>query len=488
MRQFSEHINRWKSYLLGMLGTLALATTSCVNDSQLCPEPDEVGGDKIYLRFTIFTVSEGGTNDSSSTRAADIDGEIAGSEYENVINLGKDGNGLTYFLFDASQGFVADISPESTTVLTKVTIGEDHAYEFYEVVSKLDKDYINTTNTISTFYILAAANYSDWFESNSYSLPTPTVGQTISSYITGNSCFVMTKLPYTDQLRHQGDSWSYRPGGSYFPLAGLQRFDVQSAMIEGSTQNSPYDISLAANKDLNLLRTFAKIELIDKINVKDKYDPTVDGSYFGEPGNETDEGIENAHLRIHKLEMLGKMTQGTLFPNVAQWDRNGVFETQQVIYPTIPTTAEYLNAMVYSRDENDGSWSDNYTGNSDCITDGYPDWYATQLREDKCPVFSLYVYEYSRLASQLTGVQTNELPYLRVTLRGSSDTDTQSMMLPVSMEGYDSTTGEYTSDTYINYLNRNHIYRYEVVAISQDATLVWKLCDMDDLSTDIVFN
>lgn len=490
MKRFSKYPTFRCLATLVTAWVAALTLASCVNESSPCQEPDGDAGDKVYLRFTLFTMGDGGKRTAPATKAADISGDIAGDEYENLINLGKNGDGLTYYLFDANQRFVADISPKSTTKLLEVEGGTRQTYQFYEVVSEIDKDLINTSATISSFYILAAANYGDWFNGSSldspFTMTAPAVGTTIEKYLSDNSGFVMTKLPYTNKLRHYGDEDVYKwmPGGAYFPLAGLQKFEVQSAMLQTSSQNSPFDISLASGKDLNMLRTFAKIEVIDKINVNGTYNPEVDGSYFGEPGNPADQDIENAKLRIHKLEMLGMMNRGSLFPAMNQWNRNSVFETQQVIAPTIPTSAKYIPAPEYIRQ------GDTYVGGENSITDGYPDQYATDIREDRCPVFSLYIYEYSRLADQLKNVPASQRPYLRVTLRGSADeeTEVESMLLPIWMELYDSNDQSYTPGTYIESILRNHIYRYEVTGISQDATLVWKLCDMDNLNADITFN
>ena len=457
-------------FIVVLAALLSGLMTSCVNDASLCGEPvDE--GEKVYLRFTLLTRNENTSSGKKKiqSRAADLDGDVVGSVIENTINLPDD---IKYYLYDADRKFIADISPKSTT------LAETADLRVYQVVSEIDKDFFpDNMDSSVTFYILAFANYQGW----GVTLRAPSVGQSIEDFLTANAGMVITTLPNNLKLL-RGDYWEAYPGGSYFPMAGLQKFTVLGPMLASSSESTPYDLSRYSGKDLNMQRSLAKIEIIDKINVGEVYDPEVDGAYFNSDPEHDDE-LRNSWLRIDKVELAGIIDRGSVFPSIDQWYNRD--ETQQVKAPSVPASAEYYLPGIYNAETGgfDG-------GDSRSKTSFIPDRYATELRDDKCPVFSGYVFEYSRL----TEVAAEQLPYIIVTIRGHSTTeedgtvrvDAESMGAQVRLADYNN--GNIVPDSYIQSLLRNHIYRFEISGIGQDISMKWTLCPMDDLSTDIEFN
>ena len=186
------------------------------------------------------------------------------------------------------------------------------------------------------------------------------------------------------------------------------------------------------------------------------------------------------------MELDGFMNRGNLIPSESQWNTNGVFETQQVAVSSVPESAVYMTPPALNPDNSiDNSHTHDY------ILDFVEDEYARGLRRDKCPVFSGYVYEYSRFSSQMAGVETSHMPYFRVTTRGHTDPASgevlaESMVLPVRMAKY--TNGEATPQDNLDALLRNHIYRFEISGIGQEMTVKWTVCDMDRAYSEIEFN
>ena len=77
-------------------------------------------------------------------------------------------------------------------------------------------------------------------------------------------------------------------------------------------------------KDIDMLRALAKIEVIDKIDLPDGYDPTID------------------RIEIEKVELVGLYNTGRLLPD---WPD---YVTEQVTTPTLPAANQYLEPLAYS--------------------------------------------------------------------------------------------------------------------------------------------
>ncbi|MDE6340040.1 MAG: hypothetical protein K2K97_09690, partial [Muribaculaceae bacterium] len=361
---------------------------------------------------------------------ADIDGEEEGSGTENYIALTS--GTLKYLIFDRYQRFLCDVTAQAkTTVVNDV-------FTLYEVTAKLtDTYFIENTNNMLDFYILVLANVGTTSRNWRVTVPEMVPGVT-----------TMESL-FNDGLTMLGDANS---GGlletstlmqpvtnataSRMPMAGLQHFSFHGSMLLTASENIPYDISLATGKNINMLRALAKIEIIDKINVGE-------GKVFDE--TEDDNG-----LRLNQPFLCGYMSEGSLLPSFSQWrDKNQVSypETQQVDNPTVPSTASYdLPPSISTDNLEDINWTTaSYARNF------FKDQVATQAREDKCPVYSLYLYEYALLP--IAQVPIDQQPYFVISTKG--DDQNESLTFAVKMANYE----DGTATTSLEQLLRNHIYR-----------------------------
>lgn len=433
MKRFLLHID----LLISML-SIMIVLSSCVNDSSECPAA--TSKESFRIQFQIATKAEG------TTRAADLYGQQEGSGAENFLNV----NDIKYYLFDKDLNFITDISPDATT-----TAAND-LFTLYNVVAEVDDDYfLENINTTLDFYILVLANHSQWVST----LPEFYQGENITSFFYNG--VVMDKgIKDTANLLEDVNN----PTSVHFPMAGLQRFTFHGSMLLTTDSKLPYDISLSTGNRINLLRALAKIEIIDKINIAE--------------GAEFDEEYDNNGFRIKEAYFNGFMASGTLLPAYNQWSRGVVTpETQQVEVPTIPEGAIYnLPPVLYG---------DNMIGSSEGLTNYSlsfeKDQIATSSREDKCPVYSCYVYEYSKLNIDLA-----RQSYFTVTITGSTDPEIESMTFPVRMATYEN--GVATSDSNLENLLRNHIYRFEISAIQQELTVNWTVCPMGEATTEINYN
>lgn len=429
---------------------LMIVMNSCVTENAECPLPEETDKDGIHLRFTIMTKSD------ARTRAADLSGDEEGTASENYLNV----NDVKYLLFDKDKNYLLELPADTKT------IAANSSFTVYNVEANITDEYfLDNLNGIIDFYILVLANSSGW----NVNMPDLSRGSSMTTLF--DNGYVMSELPETGKLLNAAST--DENSKQFFPMSGLQRYTVPGSMLMTSAEGAPYDLSLATGKDVNLLRSLAKIEIIDKINI-------TEGGVFDD---NIDNVGEKGMLRIDKVELDGYINQGALLPLITQWDCNSVFETQQVRATSIPTSAEYLVPPILNSDGSFGeSTADNYS------VSFQQDPGATAMREDKCPVFSCYVYEYSRLSDQLLNIPQTQQPYFRVTTRGYTDENGEvrgeSMIFPVRMAAYNNgVAGENLGE-----MMRNHIYRFEIVGIGQNISVNWTVCEMDKASSNIEFN
>ncbi len=448
-------INDIRNLLLTLISmaAMAMAAMSCVNDYADCPDNAAASRPSRYrLQFQIVTRT------SPQSRAADIDGDQEGSVAENYLNV----RNIKYFIFDSAGNFLADVTPDTETVAA------NESFTIYNVVSEVEIPYfIQHVDDVLDFYILAVANYSGW----GLTLPALNEGDNISTLF--NNGLTLTYRPATPALMLAGTPGVSATETQYFPMVGLQHFSVNGSMLGLSSDGSPYDISLASGKRLNMLRAMAKIEIIDRIDIA--------------PGAVFDPETDSKGIRIKSANINGFMSRARLLPSISNWQRNSTFETQQVINTSMPSPFDYHVPPLFVNNRTIG----NTAGYSDYQMPFSYDAVATSRRADKCPVYSCYVYEYSQMAISSTyGV--DQQPYFTIDIARYVDPATGEELveemtdIPMRMAAY--TNGATSSAQNLPYLLRNHIYRFEVTAFSQQIEANWTVCPMDQAEANIEFN
>ncbi len=455
-----------------MLAAAASLVVSCafVIDKDVVDSPEvpvEEVGDSFEIRFQICTRTIG------TSRNPDIEGDREGTAAENVINL----NDIRYYIFDKDEKFLLDLTPDIDESRSSA-ISED--YSLYEVVAKIDEsktDYFkkNKTGTID-FYLMAFANYSSksgyndeslQYLSNSNNFKDLTLDKMFSLPATP----VIKSLPDTEKLMKANKDDA---GANYFPMAGLQRFSVSGSWFETQAGDIPIDLTFLTGKNLNMLRAVAKLEIVDMINIK--------------PGEIFDAEKAGDNPRIEAISIDGVMKTARLLPTINQWKRNSVFETQQVENASVTAVSDYLSPPELG---SDGSVSASPSGGQYGLNFVY-DAVETMKREDHCPVYSCYVWEYLRDAE----IPEARLPYLSFTVRNPDNIDPAATLQGVDISESTTYHVRLMSDMTPNAKDpepvrsilRNHIYRYEISGAGTGISIKWSVCPMDKVSSDITFN
>lgn len=239
------------------------------------------------------------------------------------------------------------------------------------------------------------------------------------------------------------------------PMAGLQKFTIKAVELASSSPNEPANLTPDTNTAIPMLRTMAKIEIIDHLEFgqNQPYDPDAE------------------RVIIDKVELCGFYSKGTLLPwmgsnttdYIAQWGSTST----QVTSPTLPG-AYYLSPNEFS--ESGYGTSDNVISFGDpVVTESYNDGY---------PVFSVYIPEYS-----LKWIGDNVKPYIVVTLQNSNDNQ-QNTIRMISLSKY--IDGAPVEGTDIPFILRNHIYRYVVNSVTSELpTLQWTVCPWSTATVNI---
>lgn len=453
---------------MAMLLASALLVASCSlvedNGDELIDVPVD-DHDWFQIRFKICT------RNVDATRAADTDGDEEGSAAENIINL----NDIRYYIFDKDGNFLIDLTPD---IDKKRSMAITKDYSLYEVVAKIDHDktdyFKNNRYGTLDFYIMAFANFSRDSGYGDVILPTFTSGNTISQMFESPYTPVIDCLPDTEKLMKAATE-NESGKRCCIPMSGLQRFTLSGTWLETYTGGSPIDISDITGKNLNMLRVAAKIEIIDRINMK--------------PGDIYNEETDGKRIRIKGVSLNGVMKKARIIPMINQWKRNSTFETQQVENPSV-TQSGYLIPPSLN-DDGSISAGTSVTDNPYSLTFVY-DEAETIKRTDRCPVYSCYVWEYLKRDE----IQENQLPYLSVTVSNPDDiapeanpqgvtispTTTYNMHLLTDMTPTAKSPEPQAS------ILRNHIYRYEISGAGTTMTIKWTVCPMTELSADIIFN
>lgn len=463
-----------------MLAASAPFFTSCIwiIDKDVENTPSDYGDEKddsFQIRFQMCTR----TIDSSRASEAnpDLAGNEEGSGAENIINL-KD---IRYYIFSNDGKFLIDLTPDIDEQRS-FAITKD--YSLYEVVATIDDsqtDYFkkNKAGTID-FYLMAIANYSSksgyydvdlQYLSNSDNLKDLTLDNMFSVSATP----VINSLPDTEKLMNAAADTGAE-NKNYFPMSGLQRFVVSGSWFETQIGDMPIDLTFLTGKSLNMLRAVAKLEIIDKINIKP------DATY--------DDKKDAGDIRIQDASIDGVMKTARLIPSINQWKRNSTFETQQVENASVTGSGDYLLPPPLGADGS-VSATEAATGTPYSLKFVY-DPVETEKRTDHCPVYSCYVWEYV----YQEGIPQDKSPYLSVTVRNPASQDAGSVVSGVTIPESTTYHVRLMSDKTPSAENpaseqsilRNHIYRYEISGVAAGISINWTVCPMDEASTDITFN
>lgn len=443
-----------------MLAVGMMALTSCSDDSTSSSELVDDG--PVRFSFTIVTKTV------QPSRAADLTGDEIGAVAENFLDV----DDVRCIIFDKEQKLVSDVTAKST-----VKVKNDD-FTLYELTAHLEEPFfVNSPTDLLDFYILVLANYSDW----GINLPQLSEGADLSSFFNAADV-TLTDLASNEALLNAATDSDER---RFFPMAGLQHFVVNRLNLYNTTENIPYDLSnkQAGGKDINMLRALAKIEIVDCINID-----LTSGKGF------TEEDLSDPE-RISAVQLRGQFNQGSLLPSFNQWDRNSTLETQQVNDASVPASATYLFPPVLSAENVYTETTYARAGNSRGFV---YDAVATARREDKCPVYSCYVFEYSQVIAEVqindagipNAVQSppfTRYPYVLIWTQGAEATEERPeikpLRLPMRLVDF-----AVTPAPPVMSLMRNHIYRYEIVGIHQDIRVNWTVCPMSEATIDITYN
>lgn len=433
--------------LLRLLAAWAviLSVSACADD--VIPEPAGAC-DPVRMRFTVVTSRP--AEAARQTRAADISGDLTGSASENYLNIA--GHDIRFLLFDGDRKLLRDFTPYAGINLAS---GDGGNYVTYSVDASIVEPYFaNAAVGDIDFYIMVLANGRTHHMMALGLAP----GETTIADVSGQLVtFVHQPNIIVDPETYQRGAWQPSPpgvaDGDYILMSGLQHFTLKKGAFDGKGPEDFVELS----QNINMLRSLAKIEVIDRIGIS---------------GNTAD-----APERISKVEIFGRCATGTVLPSYGQWNRNGVLETQQVDAPTMASPMQYFPPTTdggYIRD-------DGYNINWNSQAEFYEDKAAQAIREDGCPVFSAYLAEYSLDA--LNGLTP---PCIRVEIGSSKGGDDDKK---------DEAGGQYYFQLarfqggkeyeLLPALLRNHIYRYEIVSVNTRSSRTWSVSVSSEVGNDL---
>lgn len=453
-------MTRFYNKFLAAASAMMLTLTGCVNEDSPCPG-DGDDGTKVTLQFTVMTYNPAASREAQQSRADgdttegsllsragdDCYDDLQGSPAENYINTAD----CQFLLFDADRKLLRPIFPEITgkddVQYTYYTIKASITEPYFDEAVKADRDQID-------FYIMVIANSHSTGLDGQYPGFTPGV-TTIDDIAAQKLTF---NLPERRGQYNLITEWQPNINqNKLIPMAGLQKFTVSATQLKESTYDVPVYLSdeNANGKTIDMLRTMAKIEVIDKIDLPDGYDPNI------------------KRMKVEKVELVGMYLKGTLMPSIGTDGQWPDYISTQITDATLPPNSEYTNPVAYS----ESYAHDNDSKDIMFFNQGSID---SENAEEKYPIFFGYVTEYSKDA-----IGNMVKPYLVITLIDESSPDNSdgqeiSFFKELKLTGY--VDGAPQGDG-IDFLLRNHIYRYEINAVSSsEANIIdvgYTLCDWD---------
>ena len=424
MKTFISNILSVRVTRLSLVGALlSVAVSGCISDEIPCrPETDE---ESMTIQFTIHSRPSDSPRDLSRAVSR---AEVVGSADENYIDI----NDIQFLLFDADGVLLRPFFPQ--------IVEHDGDYTWYELRASFAEPYFTTAidnGTGATFSIMAIANA----RSHNAQNIGMAVWQTTIDNIAGQLRTYESPEGYNDiqygpdgtLISNDYRGWSPSIAGKrYIPMSGLQKFTVSNEDLKKSSPENPIRLYERYGKDIAMVRTLAKIEVIDHIDIPEgqPYDP------------ENREGFS-----IQKVELCGRTDRATLLPWMGTADPALGYTPQwteastQVTAPTVPADS-YIAPEPFS--------ISGYNKSEGILSVTIPTVDKNYL--DGFPVYSLYVSEYAHaLIGQL------EDPYIVITLNGTNGSPVRKMPLTTYTDGK---PGEPLPT-----LLRNHIYRYTVTSV-----------------------
>lgn len=420
-----------------MLMLSAFGFTGCSHHGDITNEEENIEEFKISFQLLL--------RNSGAGRSADTEGSQPGTYVENYLDI----NDIQYLLFDKDANFLTDV----TTTAQTVSASDD--FTVYDVIAKTDDRYFteNKGGDID-FYILVLANTGNW----NLQQQKPERGDNISSLFTTPPR--LEAIPSTSELLKNPGSSEDEENRKFFPMAGLQHFRISGMWFATQIKEMPINLTQLSGKSVNMLRALAKIEIIDHINIP--------------PEEIFNAEADCSNIRIKEVVANGYMRCGNLLPLQSQWDRNDVFETQQVSNP-YPAGAEYYVEPPAIGTDTESSG----TAELQFVYDEQ----ATKQRDDNCPVYSCYLWEYS-----ISELGTRQAPYFTVTVQSPSESESGEIQTEAtSFQMIPALYSEGKPQQRLSSILRNHIYRFNINAIGKELNIYWTICPMDKVSGSITF-
>lgn len=452
-------MTRFYNKFLAAASAMMLTLTGCVNEDSPCPG-DGDDGTKVTLQFTVMTYNPASSRDAQQSRADGDDNckeGPQGSPAENYINTAD----CQFLLFDDKRTLLRPIFPE----ITPGQKDDNVDYTWYSIKASITEPYFDEAVKAGTkdidFYIMVIANSHSTGLDGQY--PGLTPGVTTIDHIAAQ--LLTFNLPERRAQDNQITEWQPNiDENKLIPMVGLQTFTVSADDLKGSTYDTPVDLSTGTSgKTIDMLRAMAKIEVVDKIDLPDGYDPNI------------------KRMRVEKVELVGMYRKGTLMPSIGPDGQWPDYISTQVTNTTLPSNSEYTNPVAYKE-------SYAYDNNSKDIMFFNKGTIDSEKAEERYPIFFGYVTEYSKAA-----IGNMVKPYLVITLVDETSPDNEpdgketSFYKELKLTNYND-YGAPQGDG-INFLLRNHIYRYEINSVSSsEANIInvgYTVCNWDDYTVDI---
>lgn len=269
-----RHILKY-AFAVMLLGSLC---ASCITDS----EDDVQPAKKITVRFTL--VAQKAQAGGSRAEVGDTHPTESGTDRENEIDI--ENGDYRILAFDPASGYLyEDLTDKNGTQMQKIE--DEYRYT------------VTFSQPYTVFRLVVLANWNSFKEGSEdcYGTFTP----------------LNTKLD--DVMAKYYTLPKNQSGEMYIPMVGMQTYAINpDAIPEDNSETNPYKLA-----DINMLRSVAKIEVIDRL---------------GEEG-----------ISITDVSLTGCNSTGTFWPTIGDnsgWNTENI----QVSTPTIPANPGWTTTTL----------------------------------------------------------------------------------------------------------------------------------------------